>query len=67
MLLGSCVCMYVSIVGFELPVVKHFKSDKEKIDKYGLLIAEAVFSEHQLKQKALKSGKNNFKEGCCFC
>lgn len=56
---GVCACPYVLMAGFEVQA-KHFKTDKKKnIDKYSLLIAEAISSEHQLKQTALKSGKNN--------
>jgi hypothetical protein len=33
-----------------------------EIDKYSLLIAEEISRVHQLKQIALKSGKNNLKE-----
>lgn len=43
-----CMCVCVSLVGFELPV-KHFKSGNRKNSKHGQLIAEAVSSEHQLK------------------
>ena len=60
-----CVCVCVCVVavgkvrGRESGLsIKHFKSDKEKkLDKPCLLIAEAISSEHQLKQKALIWGE----------